>query len=372
MSKIIGILNLYDSPKLGALTEKRTLASTSFLGRFAIMDFALSNFTNSGIDEISILVKDNFRSVAKHVGSLKSWVNNTKISRQNILINESGIKNPKINTDIRALANNDWVFYEARADYVVIQPAHVISTIDLKDVVEKHIESGADVTVVYKSVEDADENFLQSSVFKIKDSHIVSVKKNNGNAKKADVSLETYVFSHSLLHNILHDPDLASQISLKKVLVQLLKDKEAKVFGYKYEGYARCFDSLQHFVKYSFELLDNKEVADQLFRSDWPIYTLSHNTKPTLYSESAVVKNSYIANGSVIEGRVENSIISRNVCVAKGAVVKNSIILTSSYIDANAVVENAVVDKYAHFAPRSRVVASEGDPIYIEQGTLVK
>ena len=372
MNKIIGILNLYDSPKLGALTEKRTLASTSFLGRFAIMDFALSNFTNSGIDEINILVKDNFRSVAKHVGSLKSWVNNTKIGRQNILINEKGIKNPKINTDIRALAENDWVFYDSRADYVVIQPAHVISTIDLRDVVNKHIASGADVTVVYKDVDDADENFLQSSIFKLKDGHVVSLKKNNGSQAKASVSLETYVFSHQLLNNILHDSDLSSQTSLKKVLSSLLKDKEVKVFGYRYEGYARYFDSLQHFVKYSFELLDNKEVADELFRSDWPIYTLSHNTKPALYSSSAKVKNSYIANGSVIEGTVENSIISRSVSIAKGAVVRNSIILTSSYIDAGAIVENAVVDKYAHFAPNSRVVASEEDPIYIEQGQLVK
>ena len=372
MNKIVGILNLYDSPSLGALTEKRTLASTSFLGRFAIMDFALSNFTNSNIDDINILVKDSFRSVAKHVGSLKSWVNNTKIGRQNILINEKGIKNPKINTDLRALAENDWVFYETRPDYVVIQPAHVISTINIKEVVQQHIETDADVTVVYKNIDDADDNFLQSSVLKIKDGQIISTKKNNGSSSKACVSLETYVFSFNLLNNILHDSDLSSQLSLKKAIAMLLKDKAVKVFGYEYDGYARCFDSLQHFMKYSFELLDNKSVADQLFREDWPIYTLSHNTKPALYGESAKVSNSYIANGSVIEGTVENSIISRNVSIAKGAIVRNSIILTSSYIDAGAVVENAIVDKYAHFAPRSRVSASKEDPIYIEQGQLVK
>lgn len=372
MSKIIGILNLYDSPSLGGLTEKRTLASTSFLGRFAIMDFALSNFTNSKIDEFSILVKENFRSVAKHVGSLKSWVNNTKICRQNILINEKGIKNPKVNNDICALAENDWVFYEARADYVVIQPAHIITTINLKDVVKKHIASGADVTVVYKNVDDADANFLHSNLLKIKDGAILASKKNSGKDAKAAVSLETYVFSYSLLHNILHNSSLSSQNSLKKVFAKLLKDKEIKVAGYEYTGYARCFDSLNHFIKYSLELLDNKDIADLVFRPDWPIYTLSHNTKPALYGEHASVKKSYIANGAVIDGKVENSIISRNVHVAKGAVVKNSIILTSSYVDEGAHVENAVVDKYAHFAPRSKVVASKEDPIYIEQGQLVK
>ena len=90
-NKILGILNLYDSPSLGGLTKNRTLGSTSFLGRFALMDFALSNFTNSDIDEINVLVKDNFRSVAKHCGSLKNWASNTKIGRQNYLVNDIGL-----------------------------------------------------------------------------------------------------------------------------------------------------------------------------------------------------------------------------------------------------------------------------------------
>ena len=89
--KVVGLLNLFDSPSLGNLTKTRTLASTSFLGRFTPIDFSLSNFANSGIDEINILIRDNFRSVAKHVGSIKSWVNNTKIGRQNLLLNEKGL-----------------------------------------------------------------------------------------------------------------------------------------------------------------------------------------------------------------------------------------------------------------------------------------
>ena len=109
--KVIGFLNLYSSPNLGPLTEKRTLGSTSFLGRYALMDFPLSNFTNSDIDEVNILVKDNFRSVSKHVGSMKTWVNNTIIARQNILINEKGIRNPKENSDLACILQNDWVLY---------------------------------------------------------------------------------------------------------------------------------------------------------------------------------------------------------------------------------------------------------------------
>ena len=370
-NKVVGFLNLYDSPNLGALTEKRTLASTSFLGRFALMDFALSNFTNSGIDEINVLVKDNFRSVSKHVGSLKTWVNNTKIARQNILINEKGIRSPKDNTDLECLLQNDWVMYEAKADVVVIQPAHIIAPIDFRPILEEHFENDADVTVVYKHIEDADESFLSSNVFKIKDGKIVSLKKNRGQSKSADVSLEAYVIGFNTLQSILHNSEYLGLKSLKKAVDKLVTTKAARVHAYEHKGYARCFDSLQHFVDYSFELFDYG-VAKELFLKDWPVYTVTHNTPPTLYGPSAKVKNSFVANGAVVEGKIKNSIISRYVTIGKGATIENSIILTGTYIDAGAVVKNAVVDKYSHVVSKAVVEGKKTSPVYLEQGTLVK
>ncbi|MCR5333148.1 MAG: glucose-1-phosphate adenylyltransferase subunit GlgD [Bacilli bacterium] len=370
-NKVIGFLNLFDSPNLGALTEKRTLASTSFLGRFAFMDFALSNFTNSGIDSINVLVKDNFRSVSKHVGNMKTWVNNTKIAMQNILVNEKGIRSPKDNTDLECLLQNDWVLYEAKADVVVIQPAHIISPIDFRPILEEHFESDADVTVVYKHIENADESFRLNNVLKVKDGKVMSVKKNSGASKEADVSLETYIIGVNTLQMILHSSELLKLKSLKKAVAKLVQEKSARVHAYEHKGFARCFDSLQHFVDYSFELLDY-EVAKDLFLNDWPIYTVTHNTPPTLYGPSAKVKNSFVANGAVVEGKVKNSIISRYVTIGKGAVIEDSVILTGTYIDAGAVVKNAVVDKYSHVVKKATIEGKKTSPVYVEQGTLVK
>ena len=167
MSNIVGYLNLYDSPSLGELTNSRTPASTSFIGRFALMDFALSNFTNANITNINVLVKDNFRSVAKHCGSLKNWVRNTKRGKQNFLINERGIADPAYNSDLNAIRENDWVLYDANADYVIVQPAHIVTVLNLTDLIAKHIASGADVTMVYKTIDDADEAFLSSHILKL-------------------------------------------------------------------------------------------------------------------------------------------------------------------------------------------------------------
>ncbi len=374
-NKVIGILNLYDSPNLGPLTETRTLASTSFLGRFALMDFPLSCFTNAGFNNINILVKDNFRSVAKHVGSLKTWVNNTKIGRQNILINEKGIRNPKDNTDLECLLQNDWVLYEANAEVVVIMPAHILTQMDLRPIIKEHLKSETDITIVYSHINNADETFSTSNILKIKDGKVISSKKNNQKEKEVDISLETYVIGVNTLQRILHNADLLKYKSLKKVVEILVKTKGARVSAFEYSGYCRCFDTFDHFVEYSFELLDynvSKGLYGKVQDKAWPIYTLTHNTQPTLYGKNAVVKNSFVANGAKVNGKVENSIISRDVTIGNGAVVKNSIILTGTYIDPDAKIENAVIDKYCRVASKVVIKGRKSSLIYVEQGKLVK
>ena len=373
--KIVGFLNLYGAPSLGPLTEKRTLGSTSFLGRFALMDFPLSCFTNSGIDDINILLKDNFRSVSKHVNSLKAWVNNTKRAMQNILVNEKGIRNSKVNTDLQCLLENDWVLYDTKADAVIIMPSHIISQLDLRPVIDFHYESEADITLVYSSINNADTSFATSNIVKIKDDKVVSYKKNSGSVKSANVSLETYVISYNALQLILHNNEYSNLKSLKQAIEKLVLNKKLNIYGYRYDGYVRCFDSFKHFVDYSFELLDfnvSKTLFGKTNEKSWPIYTLTHNTPPTLYGEKAKVKNSFVANGADVEGTVENSIISRYVKIGKGATVKNSIILTGTYIDPGAKVVNAVIDKYSHIAKNAVVEGKENDPLYLEQGTLIK
>ena len=369
MSRILGIVNLYDSPSLGGLTRNRTLGSTSFLGRFALMDFALSNFTNSHIDEINVLVKDNFRSVSKHAGTLKTWVNNTKIGRQNLLINEKGIKDPKYNSDLNALRENDWILYDADAEYVVITPAHILSTIDFRKVLDFHIEKEADVTIVYKEIEDADTSFLSSNVLALEGDEVIDYVKNNGKKAHANVSLRTYVVSKETFFKWLRHRDYKDATSLRMLLESIVEEKEEKVCGYKYEGYARCIDSLEKFVEYSFEFFD-VEVADEVFREDWPIYTCTRNTKPALYGPKAKIKNCFVANGAKINGKVENSIISRYVEIEDGAEVKNSIILTKCVIRKGVSVNNAVIDKYSTI--ENDVIGEEGEPVYISQGKKVK
>jgi len=366
MANILGYVNLYDSPSLGNLTKNRTPGSTSFVGRFALIDFALSNFANSNINNINILVKDNFRSVAKHCGSLKTWANNTKIGRQNYLINERGIADPDYNSDLNALRENDWVLFDSKAEYIVIQPAHIIARINLSDLIKKHIKSGADITMAYTHINDGDEAFLTSTVLKFNGDKVISSIQNDGKNKEIDVSLRTYVFSRDCFERILRHKDYKSALSLRMLLTHVVNEHSIDVRGYEFKGYARCVDTLKHFVDYSMELL-NPEVAKQAFSEQNRVYTISRNTYPASYGESANVSNCFIANGASINGEVKNSIISRYVVVEKGASIKNSIILTKTIIKSGAVIENAVIDKYSVIT--GEIKGTKDEPVYLAQGS---
>ena len=366
MAKVVGYVNLYDSPALGGLTKNRTPASTSFVGRFALIDFALSNFANANINDINILVKDNFRSVAKHCGSLKAWASNTKIGKQNYLVNERGIADADYNSDLNALRENDWVLFDTNADYIVIQPAHILTKIDINDLVRFHEKSGADITMAYTKINDGDKAFLTSTVLKLNDNKVLSSVQNDGKEKEVCVSLRTYVFSREYFEVILRHKDFRNALSLRALITYLINEHKCDIRGYEYKGYARCFDSLEHFVEYSFELFDPK-IASKLFDKVNKSYTISRNTPPASYGEHAEVTESFVANGAFVDGKVDHSIISRYVKVEEGAKVKNSIILTRCVIKKGAVIENAVIDKYSTIS--GEVKGKEHEHLYLKQGS---
>lgn len=366
-SKVLGLLDLHNTPELGPLTTSRSLASTSFLGRFAFMDFALSNFSNSGIDEVGILVRSHLRSVLKHMGSLQSWNINTKTGRETIMYNERGNMNRKKNTDINNILVNDWVLHESKAKYIIIQPAHVICKIDFEAMLKEHIASGEKVSLLYKNIPNANKAYKTHNIVTVKNGYVRSFKGNRQLEKDACVSLETYIIDRDVLMTIIDETLKINPTYSIKDAIKKFANKLFKVHAFEHIGYARSFDSLEHFVDYSFELLDYR-YAHQLFLKDWPIYTITRDSTPTLYGTKTSIRDCFIANGAIVEGRVEHSIISRNVKVGRGAVVKNSIILADTVIGENAVISNAVIDKYCRIASGVHVEGVKGSPKYIEQG----
>ena len=368
MKDVIGLVDCHTSPQLGELTAHRTLASTSFLGRYAFIDFALSNFCNSGIPVVGVLCRDHQRSLLKHMGNMLSWVNNTKTGRVHIFYNERGILNPAYNSDIANLRVNDWVLYDSEANYVVFCSPHILLNIDLQPILEEHIARREECTLVYKEIEDADKSFLDEDVLSLdEDGYVESIHRNDGTKAKALVSLEIIVINRTTMAELTRRHQMVdASWGMREMLPYSLQNGLFKIHARRYEGYARCFDSLKHYVDYSFELLDRR-LADTLFLPDRPIYTLTHDTPPALYGEDSVVRNSFVSNGCLIEGTVENSVIGRGCVIKEGAVVKNSVILPDSVVGKDVYVENQVVDKHAKLIHVKEIISDPDRPGYIKR-----
>ena len=372
MNQIIGLLDCHNSPELGGLTSSRPLASTSFLGRYAFCDFALSMFSNAGVDAIGILVKDHQRSMLKHMGNLMSWTNNTKIGREAIFYNERGILNPAYNTDVANVKENDWVLYDSNATTIVIASPHVVANVDLRPIIEEHIANGEDLTVVYKPIEDADQEFIGAYAFEIgPDGYVTSTGKNAGRKKKANVSLEIWVLKRDLLFEILKAHERVDMsFGFRETMQYILEQGRLKVKAVPWTGYARRFDSFKHYIDYSFEMLDRK-VSASLFIPERPIYTLTHDTPPALYGAHSSVSDSMVSNGCIVEGTVKHSIICRDVRIGKDAVVEDSIVFSNVAIGDKATVKNCVIDKYSVITAHHAIEGAEKTPIYLKQGAIL-
>ena len=365
MAKIIGICNLHDDPSLGFLTDNRPGGAVSFLGRYGLIDFTLSNFSNSHIQKVYVLVKSGMVQMRNHIGNGAIWTSNTKTGFIKLLMNEKGLFTPKFNTDIANMRLNLPMDF----DYAVIAPSFMLTTMDYRPIVEAHIESGRDVTIVYAHCENGREEFINCDRLKMDEKgKIKRIDKHLGKADEVDVSLESFIISRDMLEKLIDDaPKVSELYNLRQMISYFVDEGEMDAGGYKYEGYVAPILDYESYVRHSFDLL-NYHNRNRLFLDDWPIYTTSHNTPPTLYGAKAKVHNSFIANGSVIKGKVDNCVISRGVVVEEGARIKNCIVFTDSFIGKNVNLEYVLTDKGAQVLATKELKGDSNNVVYIHQG----
>lgn len=367
MAKIMGFCNLHGSKQLGSLTENRPLGSTSFLGRYALMDFTLSNFSNSGIDQIGILVENNPRSINKHLGTSNVFNNNTKLGFEMVLFNDKLSHNPLYNHDLHNLKANDWLLLDHKPDVVVIAPVDMLYTLDFRPVIHQHLENNEQLTVVYAKMKNCKQSALYADMLTIKQGRLTQMVQNQRNQNEGDISLDTFIMSRSFLERMFEKgPQISSTYGIKELIRYFLSQGEETYATYAYKGYVRCFESLESYFDQSMEFLDYS-FRSKIFDPDWPIYTISNNTPPARIGEKAIIQNSMIANGAVIHGTVVNSIISRNVVIEAGALVENSIVFTNSHIGKDVTIQRAILDKYVR-VEKTKALIGKDSPIYIKQG----
>ena len=362
MDKILGIVNLHSESDFGNLTNKKTIATTSFLGRYYFIDLVLSRFTNCNINNIEILVKNRPTTLFQHLNiGAKEWSVNTQTGGINLMYNELENKKSYMNTDFNTLLCNKRYLYKHNQAFVLIAPCEILSNINYQEMVESHIKSGKLITIAYKNCID------EINMYKDVDKAVLDNNKLTQFTKDAsnpNVYMETFVIHRSKLLEILENFDNTDEIPTFKDIISYAA-KLDDVNTYEYTGFMRYFRSLENYVDYSLEMLDHNNYK-KLFNNGSTIYTRGYNTPPTVYGKNATVTGCYISNGCNIKGKVTNSIIGRNVVIEEGAVVNNSIIFSHAYIKANSMIEDAIIENSSVINENIKVKGNIKKPAYIQ------
>ena len=372
MNRVLGICNLHDTPSLGQLTKNRPLGSLTFLSRYGLMDFTLSNFSNSGIDRVMILTESNTAAVSSHTQQGNVWINNTKTGYMRVVMNEKLIDSPKFNTDIANIESHYVIVRDANPEFIVVAPTFFLMSFDFRKIVEFHEENGAQITCLYTKTTNGKNEYLNCDSLEIAKNHVITHSKANvGDIKNQNISLEAFVFTREAFDEILKlSHQVSSLYGLRKMVSYVINHHKMAVHAYEFKGYVVPILSSMDYVNKSFELLAY-ENRQKLFLEDWPIYTTTHNTPPALYGPKAQVKNSFVGNGAIIKGKVENSIVSRDVVIEEGAVIKNCILFSKTHVGKDVHLEYVLADKGCEIEETKDLKGTKEKTFIIKQGERI-
>jgi len=312
-----------------------------------------------------------------HIGSGKDWdlarrSGGIKILPPFITAYEN-MQNSLYTTRLEALKSVHSAINRIRDEYIVMSDSDVICNVDLRDILSDHIASGADMTVAVKHMaltpERAAIHVILSSAENGRITDVVPYPENF--TGEADVSLNIIVMRREYLQSIVADAIAHGYTSLTRDVI--MRQMQRKLFRtYKYDGYFACVASVSDYFKCSMDLITNPFARETLFDvSARPIYTKIRHSAPTYYSAASSVKNSLIADGCVVEGNVENSILFRGVKIGRNSTVKNSILMQDTFTGENVYLNCVISDKSVMIRDSRMLAGCEDQPYYIAKGKMI-
>ena len=370
------ILSNIHNSSIPELTGIRTMASIPFGCRYRLVDFPLSNMVNSGINKIGIVTHNNYQSLMDHIGTGKDWdlarrSGGIKLLPPFITTYDDSNGGRLYTTRLEALMGVSGFISRCTEDYIVMSDCDGICNIDLEAVIDEHVKTNAELTIVTRRVNGTSDIPQRSKVIVSgDDGRITDVYSYLGGAEVSEISTNIMVINRTYLLNIISEAGSHGYTNFYQDIVARNLSR-ARIFRYLYDGIYIQITSLESYFRNSMGLL-NTEVRNGLFNvAQRPIYTKLRNSAPTRYAEGSNVTNSYVADGCVIEGTVENSIIFRGVTIGKGTVVKNSILLQDTFTGSNVNLNCVITDKNVVIRDGRTLSGHESMPFFIPKGSMV-
>lgn len=368
----MAIINLNESEsQLQELTMNRPLAALPFAGRYRLVDFTLSNLVNSGVTNVGILIRHKYRSLTDHLRSGKEW--DLARKRDGLAWLPPAYTNypgQMFRGDIENFHSNLDYIQHSREKYVIVTGSQVVCNMSFQPIIAHHQKSGADITVVYSDLTCSGGECADAVTVDVDDQgKVIGMKVHPNDGQRHQIGMGMYIMERRLLVKLVSDAVSRGDYDFVKHCI--IKNLEHYHVGaYAYDGHVARIDSTQSYFQHNLELL-RPEIWTELFSRSGLIYTKVKDEPPAKYADTAQVHNSLIANGCIIEGKVENSILFRGVRVQKGAHVKNCIITQRSIIGPDVRLEHVICDKNVQITAGRHLRGEENFPLVVKKGRVI-
>ncbi len=375
-AEALGIIfpNSYDA-LIPELVTERLMASIPFASRYRMCDFLISSMVHCGISNISLLVRQNYHSLMDHLGSGREWDLVRKKGGLNIFPPYAQ-KSVKVYTGrIEALESIKGFLKSQTEKYVIMSDSNVAVNFDFKELLNRHIESNADVTVVYHKQE-IPEVFKRPNgvnkeyyyTFDVADGRVKKIYINSIQSGITNYGLNIYVIEREHLIQLIEEAYVHGYTYFVRDLLVPQIDT-LNIQGYCYDGYVAHIHDMKSYFEENMKLL-KEENLHALFDGN-QIYTKIRDDNPTRYVNGSKAKNVLVADGCVIEGEVENSVLFRGVKIGKGAKVKNCVLMQDTVIEDGASVEYVITDKDVTVTAGKSLTGNDSFQVFVSKRQTV-
>lgn len=375
-NEALGVIfpNSYDG-LVPELVKERLMGSVPFASRYRLVDFVISGMARAGIDNITLVARENYLSLMDHLGSGREWDLARKNGGLNILPPYAQKEIKVYNGRVEALESIKSFLVSQKEKYVVMSDSHFVANMNFDEILEAHKKSGADVTVVYRKQE-IPENFkkpLGSNTdlyytLDIEGNRVKQIFVNSKRDGEVDFSMNIYVIERELLIRLVDEAYVLGFTCFERdILAPQIEMLDVQ--AYNYEGYVAYIHDMKSYFDENMRLLEEENLKG-LF-GPGPVWTKIRDDNPTRYIKGAKVANVMAADGCVIEGEVENSVLFRGVKIAKGAKVKNCVLMQDTIVGEGANLEYVITDKNVTISANKALSGTDSFQVFVAKNQTV-
>ncbi len=358
--------------RLGVLTQNMAKPAIPYGGKYRIIDFPLSNCTNSGIDVVGVLTQYQPLELNAYIGSGSPW--DLDLSNGGVFVLPPYVKG-KIGEWYRGTANaiyqNISFIEQYNPDYVLILSGDHIYKMNYNAMLRYHIEKNADATIAVREVP-----WEEASRFGImntdEENTIVEFEEKPKAPKSNKASMGVYIFSWQKLRDYLVSDEADKKSSNdfgKNIIPKMLADSQ-KLVAYAFDGYWKDVGTIESLWEANMDLL-KRPIPIDLYDHKWRIYARNPGFPPHYVAAGAIIENSLITEGCEVYGTVRNSVLFAGVTVEQGAEVIDSVVMPGAVIRRGALVRRAIIAETAEIKAGAKIGGEEGNIAVIAQGAVI-